>query len=78
MKAHELLKVARPLIETLLNNGVSPKDVLHLDMYMDYIRLKGEGHKITYIEAYLSEQYEITDRHLKRIVSNMNKDLKHT
>lgn len=59
MKAHEILTLAKPMIEKLISAGISPKDIQHLDLYKDYLRLKGEGHKIAYIEAYLCEEYNI-------------------
>lgn len=68
MKAHEVLLLAKPILEKINNIGINPNDVQYLDMYSDYNRLKGEGHKTTYIEVYLCEQYNVSRAKFYQIV----------
>ncbi len=75
MKAHEILVLARPMIEKLAHAGISPKDIQHLSLYDDFSRLKGEGHKITYIEAYICEEYNIKRTRFYDIIRKFDTDL---
>lgn len=59
MKVYEVFTMAKPLIEKLTSSGINPKDIQYMDLYDDFLRLKNEGHKVTYIEAYLCEEYGI-------------------
>lgn len=75
MKAHEILTLAKPMIEKLMSAGISPKDIQHLDLYRDYLRLKGEGHKLTYIEAYLCDEYDIKRTRFFELIKKLDTDL---
>lgn len=75
MKAHEILTLAKPMIEMLMSVGVSPKDIQHLDLHKDYLRLKNEGHKITYIEAYLCDEYNIKRTRFFELIKKLDTDL---
>lgn len=75
MKAYEVLLLAKPALEKLADVGVSPKDIQHLEMFNDYLNLKSEGHKVAYIEAYLCDQYNISERRFYQVIKNMCKDL---
>lgn len=75
MKAYEILTLAKPMLETLVSAGISPKDVQHLELHTDYLRLKGEGHKITYIEAYLCDQYGLKKTRFYEIIRKFDTEL---
>ena len=75
MKAYEILALAKPMLETLVLAGISPKDIQHLDLFGDYIRLKKEGHKIAYIEVYLCEQYGLKRTRFYDIIKKFDIDI---
>ncbi|MDH6354498.1 hypothetical protein M2132_000826 [Dysgonomonas sp. PH5-45] len=75
MKVFEALTFARPLVESILQAGANPKDVQYLEMYSEYLRLEGEGHKKVYIAAVLSDEYDITERTFYDIIKRLGRDL---
>lgn len=74
-KAVEVLRVARSICELLAGNDIKASDVRYLDMYDDWCRLRGEGHKFRYIVYYLSTQYDLSESNLLRIVRRMDKEV---
>lgn len=75
MKAYELLKLAKPILESISSAGLSPKDIKHLDLYSDYQKLKQEGHKVAYIEAHICEQYGLGKTHFFNIVKKFDTNI---
>jgi len=75
MKAHKVLSLAQPMLETLFSAGINPKDVQYLDLFNEYVRLKKEGHKITYIEAYLCEEFNIRKTKFYKLVKQLDSEV---
>lgn len=76
MTQYELLRAASSILMTLEENNVDARDVKYLELYGEYRRLKGEGHKIGYIAYYLSQQYECSEATVYRVVKRMAQDIK--
>ena len=47
-------------------------DVKYIPVYQDYVRLSQEGHKKTYIMQYLSDEYNIAERTIYRIIDKFS------
>ena len=75
MKQYELMKSAESILKLLAKNNIDIKDVERLRMYEDYARLKREGHKMTYIVYYLTEQYSIGAATVYRVAKRMEQDV---
>ena len=75
MKAHEVLLLAKPMLAVLFSAGISPKDVQYLDLYNEYTRLKSEGHKITYIETYLCEEFNIRKTKFYELIRSLDTEV---
>lgn len=75
MKAFEVLILAKPMIEKIMSVGLNPRDVQYLDLYGEYIRLKKEGHKVTYIEAYLCEEFNIRKTKFYELIKQFDSDI---
>ncbi len=75
MKIYELLEVMRSGLESMAANGIEARDIRYLDMFREYIRLKGEGHKYIYIVHYLSQQYDVSEVTVYRVVKKFNKSM---
>jgi Mor family transcriptional regulator len=75
MKTHEAIRIYKPLIENLKNYNIKVEDMKHLDLYDDFIRLKNEGHKITYITTYLSSQYNTSERTIYSIIKKFEEEI---
>lgn len=75
MKQYELMKSAESVLKLLAKNNIDIKDVERLRMYEDYARLKREGHKMTYIVYYLTEQYSVGSATVYRVAKRMEQDI---
>jgi hypothetical protein len=75
MKIHEAIKICKPLIDNLKNYNIKIENIKYIDLYEEFVRLKNEGHKITYITAHLSTEYELSERSVYSIVKNFEKEI---
>ena len=75
MKAHHLIRKNSGLLKHLRSVNVSMSDIDKLDLYDEYRRLLSEGHKKLYITSYLSDEYNLTERHLYRIINRMERSV---
>lgn len=74
MTKYELVKLLQDVMNTLAKNGLSVTDARHVTMYEDWLRLRKEGHKYIYIIRYLSQQYEMSETSVYRIVRKFAED----
>lgn len=75
MTTYELLRINENLIMTMQQQTVDISDVQYLDMYKEYLRMVQEGHKKTYIIAFLSDEYNIGQRTLYRVIDKLSADV---
>lgn len=75
MTTYELLKINERLIMTMQQQTVELSDVRYLDMYKEYLRMVNEGHKKTYIIAFLSDEYNIGQRTLYRVIDKLSTEV---
>lgn len=75
MTTYELLKINERLIMTMQQQTVELSDVRYLDMYKEYLRMVHEGHKKTYIIAFLSDEYRIGQRTLYRVIEKLSAEV---
>ena len=75
MKVHEVLSLAKPIIEKVISAGINPKDIQHLELYNNFLRLRNEGHKMAYIEAFLCEEYNIKKTKFYELIKNFDTEL---
>lgn len=76
MRQYEFLKATASILHVLEDNKIDARDIKYLELYEDFTRLKSEGHKISYIVEYLSEQYECGVATVYRIIKRMEQNLK--
>ncbi len=74
MKVYELLALNRELIERMCAAGVRLDDVRYVGLYMDYVRMKGEGGKVSYIVAVLAGRYGVSERKVYSILKRFGND----
>lgn len=75
MTQYEYIKMAESVLKIAVSKQVKVDDVCHLQMYEDFIRLKAEGLKVTYIVDYLCEQYGVPVATIYRIVKRMSRKI---
>lgn len=68
-------KTHKGVMEQLQTLPVQPSDVRYLELYNDYQRLTSEGHKKTYILQYLSDEYNVDERTIYRIVKKFSTEV---
>lgn len=75
MTKYEILKASASVCKILADNGVSPSDYKFLSLVEEYNRLKSEGHKYAYIVFYLSQQYDIGETTVYRIIKRLGEEI---
>lgn len=56
--------------------NVNLSDVRYIDLYQEFLRMKGEGHKLTYIVAFLMDEYSVGQATVYRVIDKFGKPVK--
>ena len=75
MTNYELLIVNRSMVEVLLANHININDVQNLQIYEQFMEMKKQGHKVTYITVFLAHKYGITDRGIYKIIKRLSRSV---
>lgn len=75
MIVYESLKDNRDLLIRLARTGIAVEDVKYLELYEDFVRLKDDGLKTTYVVAHLCDQYEVSEATVWRIIRKFQRVL---
>lgn len=75
MTRFEYLQAHRETCEEMTLNGIMAADVLFLDLYCDYKRMRAEGHKYEWMMAWLSEQYGMSQTTIYRTIKRLDDDV---
>lgn len=76
MKVFELLEFNRTCLKMMKDNGVKLNDVEYISLFADYMDMKNDSYKVTYIVAYLAEKYSVSVRQVYALVKRMGSDCK--
>lgn len=72
MIAYELITLNKGLLQRMEDASLYVGDVKYIPVYQEYLRLTAEGHKKTYIMQYLSDEYNIAERTIYRIIDKFS------
>ncbi len=75
MTRYELLKLNQNVLQTMLENKISPTDVCKLEIYEKYKEMVAEGLKVTYIVTHLASLYGLKDRAIYTIIKRFESEL---
>ena len=75
MTNYELLIMNRSMVEVLLSNHININDVQNLQIYEQFIEMKKQGHKVTYITVFLAHKYGMTDRCIYKIIKRLTRSV---
>lgn len=75
MTNYELLIMNRSMVEVMLANHININDVQNLQIYEQFMEMKKQGHKVTYITVFLAHKYGMTDRGIYKIVKRLSRSV---
>ncbi len=71
MTNYDLLIMNRSMVEVLLSNRININDVQNLEIYRQYMEMKQQGHKVSYITVFLADKHGMTERGIYKIVKRL-------
>lgn len=74
MSIFELLFLNRDYLFYLKSLGIKIEDSNFLDLFIEYVKMKRDNQKITYIVAFLADKYKISIRKVYQIIRKMQQD----
>ena len=72
MTVFDVLNLYQTPFEWMLNSGIHIEDVSYVGLYKEYIRMKKEGYKMTYIVVFLAEKYRISERKVYTLIKRLS------
>lgn len=75
MTAYELLATNISTLRILSEASIEVGDIRYIEMYKEYTRLVSEGHKMTYIAYYLSEEYGMNKATFYRVIKKFSQTI---
>ncbi len=72
MTVYDIVSLNRELLKRLHKNGIKTDDYKWLDLYNDYLQMKAENHKTSYVVAKLSSKYKVCERQVFKVVKKMS------
>ena len=76
MKVVEYLKIGREFLKLMSRFDLKIDDYQHIELYEEYMMMRGEGEKVDYILCFLSEKYKLSESTVKRIVKRLSAEVK--
>jgi len=76
MEAVEFLKMSRELLKKMSKCDLKRDDYEHIEMFEEYARMRCRGDKVDYILRVLSEEYDISESTIKRIVKRLSGEVR--
>ena len=76
MKVIDFLKIGREFLKRMSNLDLKRDDYNHIELYEEYMVMRGEGNKVDYILSFLSCKYKLSESTIKRIVKRLSNEVK--
>ena len=68
----ELLTISQEILKVMHEIGIRTDDYKYVPLYQDYVAMKAQNLKVTYIITRLSEKYGICERKVYKVIRMMN------
>ena len=75
MKAYELISLIREPLQLMNSKNINASSVEYLDMFNEYIKMRDEGMKKTYIVVCLCEKYKIGRTKFFELISSFESEI---
>lgn len=76
MFIYELIILNNQLLSVLDENDIDVKDCKNIKLFEDYVKMKRNNEKMTYIVAVLSDKYNICERSVYSVISKFKRKCK--
>lgn len=74
MKTIEILRLCPEILKALHKSGSKIDDYRYVELYNDYLDMRKEGDKTTYIVTVLSQRYNLAERTVYKLLKRLNTD----
>ena len=75
MTCAELIKINRNWMELMSKFDLKASDYKFIDLYEKFQKLKADGEKYWYIITHLSEEYNISESSVKRLIRKLSREV---
>ena len=75
MKMVELIKISTESLKMMSKHDIKMNDWKHVEMFEEYLDMRGRCEKFRYIMAYLAEKYRLSESSVKRIVKRLSREV---
>ena len=76
MKVIEILKLGRKMMEMLQESCIKISDVRYIDLFDEYERMISNGDKKSYVVAFLSDKYGVSERQIYYLLKKFGENCK--
>ena len=73
---YNLAASIKEVLELVIRNGISPTDMIHTDIYREYLELKKQGDKTEYIQIILCEKHRICRSKFYQIIKLYKREIR--
>lgn len=74
MTIFEILNFNKEIIDRLISVGFKLEDSQYIPLYADYLKMRGQGDKVTYIVSTLSVRYKVSERKIYNVIKKFETD----
>ena len=75
MKATELLRLGKGVLETMAKNGIMRDDYKYIESYEAFLNMRRNKMKYKAAIAMLAEENDVSERTLERIFKRLSKEI---
>lgn len=70
----EILNFNKEIIDRLISVGFKLEDSQYVPLYADYLKMRRQGDKVTYIVSTLSVRYKVSERKVYSVIKKFETD----
>ncbi|MEG0109173.1 MAG: hypothetical protein RR705_10050 [Lachnospiraceae bacterium] len=74
MKIYELLAIHRKFFASMTRQGVSPEDIMYIDMFKEYQTMKTENVNKSDIYRFLSQKHKVSTSAVKVAIKRLEQE----
>lgn len=75
MKVFELLAFHQELLRKIYKAGIRPDDWKYTELYTQFLQMKCQGKKVTYVVSVLATRYQISERQVYKLIGRLGEEI---